>query len=150
MHIDHDVIHPIVKRQFVYNMRYDTDESLKGDVEIVPKGAINLAVKETVNVRRVEFLNATANPIDAEIIGPDGRAALLREVAKGLQMPVDDIVPSREKMSYEQKQAAQAMAAQAMQGGQQGGAPAPTLPGGMPMGGQQANTVMNRNTGGAG
>ena len=150
MHIDHDVIHPIVKRQFVYNMRYDTDESLKGDVEIVPKGAINLAVKETVNVRRVEFLNATANPIDAEIIGPDGRAAILREVAKGLQMPVDDIVPSREKMSYEQKQAAQAMAAQAMQGGQQGGAPAPTFPGGMPMGGQQANTVMNRNTGGAG
>ena len=149
MHIDHDVIHPIVHRQFVYNMRYDPDETIKGDVDIVPKGAINLAVKETVNVRRVEFLNATANPIDAEIIGPTGRAAILREVAKGLQMPVDDIVPSREKMSYEQKQAAQAMAAQAMQGGQPG-APTPTFPGGEPMGGQQANTVMNRNTGGAG
>lgn len=150
MHIDNDVIHPVVKRQFVYNMRYDPDESIKGDVEIVPRGAINLAVKETVNVRRVEFLNATANPIDIEIIGPDGRAALLREVAKGLQMPVDEIVPSREKMSYEQRLAAQAMAMQAAQGGQQGGEAAPTFPGGMPMGGQQANTVMNRNTGGAG
>ena len=151
MHIDNDVIHPIVKRQFVYNMRYDPDENIKGDVEIVPKGAINLAVKETVNVRRVEFLNATANPIDIEIMGPDGRAAILREVAKGLQMPVNDIIPSREKQSHEQKLAAQAMAMQAAQGGQQqGGAPAPTFPGGMPMGGQQANTVMNRNTGGAG
>ena len=150
MHIDNDVIHPVVKRQFVYNMRYDPDESIKGDVEIVPRGAINLAVKETVNVRRVEFLNATANPIDIEIIGPDGRAALLREVAKGLQMPVDEIVPSREKMSYEQRLAAQAMAMQAAQGGQQGGEATPTFPGGMPMGGQQANTVMNRNTGGAG
>jgi hypothetical protein len=151
MHIDTDVIHPIVRRQFLYNMRYDTDESIKGDVEIIPKGAINLAVKETVNVRRVEFLNATANPIDIEIIGLDGRAALLREVAKGLQMPVDDIVPSREKMSYDQKLAAQTAAAQMAQGGPQGGgAPAPTFPGGMPMGGQQANTVMNRNTGGAG
>jgi hypothetical protein len=150
MHIDNDVIHPVVKRQFVYNMRYDPDESIKGDVDIVPRGAINLAVKETVNVRRVEFLNATANPFDIEIIGTDGRAAILREVAKGLQMPVDEIVPSREKMSAEQKASAQLLAAQAMQGEQQGGQPAPTFPGGMPMGGQQANTVMNRNTGGAG
>jgi hypothetical protein len=154
MHIDTDVIHPTVKRQFLYNMRYDTDESIKGDVEIIPKGAINLAVKETVNVRRVEFLNATANPIDIEILGMDGRAAILREVAKGLQMDVDEIVPSREKMSSNQKAAAQAMAAQAAQGGQGGlqqpGAPTPTFPGGMPMGGQQANTVMNRDTGGAG
>jgi hypothetical protein len=150
MHIDNDVIHPVVKRQFVYNMRYDPDEAIKGDVEIVPRGAINLAVKETVNVRRVEFLNATANPIDIEIMGPTGRAAILREVAKGLQMPVDEIIPSREKMSHEQKLAAQVAAMQATQGGQQAGAPTPTLPGGMPMGGQQANTVMNRDTGGAG
>ena len=151
MHIDNDVTHPIVRRQFVYNMRYDSDESIKGDVEIVPRGAINLAVKETVNVRRVEFLNATANPIDIEIMGPDGRAAILREVAKGLQMPVDDIIPSREKMSFEQKMAAKTMAAQVAPGGQQqGGEPTPTFPGGMPMGGQQANTVMNRSTGGSG
>lgn len=150
MHIDTDVIHPAVKRQFLYNMRYDTDESIKGDVEIVPKGAINLAVKETVNVRRVEFLNATANPIDIEIIGADGRAAILREVAKGLQMDVDEVVPSREKMSYQQKLSAQALAMQAAQGGPQTGVPTPTFPGGMPMGGQQANTVMNRDTGGAG
>ena len=150
MHIDNDIIHPVVKRQFVYNMRYDPDEAIKGDVEIVPRGAINLAVKETVNIRRVEFLNATANPIDIEIMGPTGRAAILREVAKGLQMPVDEIIPSREKMSHEQKLAAQVAAMQATQGGQQAGAPTPTLPGGMPMGGQQANTVMNRDTGGAG
>ncbi|MEI2418946.1 hypothetical protein V6O07_01630, partial [Arthrospira platensis SPKY2] len=38
MHIDHDVLHPIVRRQFIYNMRYDPDENIKGDVEIVPKG----------------------------------------------------------------------------------------------------------------
>jgi hypothetical protein len=150
MHIDTDIIHSLVKRQFLYNMRYNTDESIKGDVEIVPRGAINLAVKETVNVRRVEFLNATANPIDMEIIGTNGRAAILREVAKGLQMPVDDIVPSRETQAYEQKMAAQAMALQAAQGGQQGGEATPTFPGGMPKGGQQANTVMNRDTGGAG
>jgi len=150
MHIDSDVILPVVQRQFLYNMRYDPDESIKGDVEVVAKGAINLAVKETVNVRRVEFLNATANPIDIEIMGPDGRAAILREVAKGLQMPVDELIPSREKMSQQQQLAAQSMAAQMPEAGQQSGAPAPTFPGGMPMGGQQANTVMNRGTGTSG
>ena len=108
MHIDNDVLKTIVQRQFVYNMRYDPDESIKGDAQVVAKGAVNLAVKETVNVRRVEFLNATANEFDMGIIGPEGRAALLREVAKGLQMTVDDIVPPREKLSMMNRVAAAA------------------------------------------
>ena len=107
-HIDSDIIKPVVDAQFTFNMRYDPDESIKGDAKIVPKGAINLAVKETVNVRRLEFLNATANEIDMPIIGQEGRASILREVAKGLQMPAGDIVPSREKLTLQQaKQAAQ-------------------------------------------
>ncbi|MEI2419927.1 hypothetical protein V6O07_06615, partial [Arthrospira platensis SPKY2] len=111
-------------------------------------GAVNLAVKETVNVRRVEFLNATANPVDIQIMGPDGRAAILREVAKGLQMPVDDIIPSRERLAYNQKLDAQMAAMQPPEGA--GAAPTETFPGGMPMGGQQANTVTNQMTGRAG
>jgi hypothetical protein len=147
MHIDSDVIKKIVHRQFVYNMRYDSDESIKGDVEIIARGAINLAVKETVNVRRIEFLNATANEIDMEIVGKEGRAAILREVAKGLQMPVDDIIPSREKSGFsERMNAQQAMAAQ--QQAPQGGTP--TQPDGTPKGGREGNTVSNRVTGGAG
>ena len=114
MHIDNDIIMPIVERQFVYNMRYDADESIKGDAQVIPRGAVNLAVKETVNMRRVEFLNATANEVDMGIIGKDGRAAILREIAKGLQMPVDEIVPSREGLGVAQRaqQAAQAAAPQ--------------------------------------
>jgi hypothetical protein len=150
MHIDTDVIKPVVHRQFVYNMRYDEDETIKGDVEILPKGSINLAVKETVNIRRLEFLNATANQIDMEIVGKEGRAAILREVAKGLQMPVDDIIPSREKEGYMNRMAAtmQLEAKQAEQAA--GGKPAEMQPDGTPKGGQDANTVSNRDTGGAG
>lgn len=142
MHIDSDVVKPIVMRQFVFNMRYDPDESIKGDVEVIAKGAINLAVKETVNVRRIEFLNATANPIDAEILGREGRALILREVAKGLQMPADDVVPSREKAQYQTRIQAAAMAAQPQQA-----APTPTAPDGSPMGGMEGNTVSNRTSG---
>jgi hypothetical protein len=145
-HIDSDVIKPIVQRQFVYNMRYDDDESIKGDAEIVARGAINLAVKETVNVRRIEFLNATANPIDMEIIGMDGRAAILREVAKGLQMPVEEVIPSPEKANYLSGMKAKAEAAQQKQ---QAGAPKLTDASGAPKGGRDANVVSNRVTGAA-
>ena len=137
MYIDTDVVKPIVQRQFIYNMRYDLDESIKGDVDVVPKGSINLAVKETVNVRRIEFLNATANPVDVEIIGKEGRAAILREVAKGLQMPVDDVVPSREEMSYKDRLQADMQALQQ----QQGQTLPPLQPDGTPKGGQEANLV---------
>ena len=146
MHIDTDVTKPIVQRQFVYNMRYDPDESIKGDAQIIPRGAINLAVRETVNVRRVEFLNATGNEIDMSIIGIDGRAALLREVAKGLQMPVDDIVPSRDKLNYtnQMKQIAAAQQAQPA-GPQQQAKPSMTDQAGGPAGG--TNVVRNQQTG---
>lgn len=139
MHIDSDVIYPIVHRQFVYNMRYDEDESIKGDVDVIPRGAVNLATKETTNVRRVEFLNATANPVDMEIIGVEGRAAILREIARGLQMPADQLVPSRDKMSIEMRQRAAAAASQMSMGG--GGSPSaePAQ--------QQTNLVANQDTG---
>jgi hypothetical protein len=142
MHIDTDVVKPIVLRQFIYNMRYDEDESIKGDVQVVAKGAINLAVKETVNLRRIEFLNATANSIDLEILGKDGRAAILREVAKGLQMSVDEVVPSREKSGYQDRIQAKAMIAQ-----QSMPASTPTAPDGAPKGGMEANTMQSRVSG---
>ena len=146
MHIDSDVIKPIVMRQFVYNMRYDEDESIKGDVEVVARGAVNLAIKETVNLRRIEFLNATANPVDLEIIGKDGRANILREIAKGLQMAGDDVVPSREKSGYQGRIQSRAMAVAAQQQAQapQG---TPAQPDGSPKGGMESNTVQNRASG---
>jgi hypothetical protein len=150
MHIDNDITKPIVYRQFVYNMRYDADEEIKGDLQVLPRGATNLAVRETVNVRRVEFLNATGNEIDMSIIGTDGRAAILREVAKGLQMPVDEIVPSRDKLAYttQVKQLAQQQQAQQQpQQPQQQPAAAMTDQAGNPAGGQ--NLVSNKQTGAA-
>jgi hypothetical protein len=144
MHIDSDVVKPIVLRQFVYNMRYDEDEAIKGDVVVIAKGAINLAVKETVNIRRIEFLNATANPVDMEIMGKEGRATILREVAKGLQMSAEDVIPSREKSGYQGRIQSRAMAAQAQQ---QAPAPGAENPDGSPKGGMEANTVQSRASG---
>lgn len=138
-HIDNDVVKPMVSRQFVYNMRYSEDESIKGDVIVIPKGSVNLSVKETLNMRRIEFLNATANPVDLEIVGKEGRTAILREVARSLQMPVDEIIPSRDRYAFNEQMRAQFEAETAQQ--QQMGGPAPTHPDGSPKGGQEGNVT---------
>ena len=143
-YIDNDVVKPVITKQFIYNMRFDPDESIKGDAFCVPRGAVNLAVKETAEVRRIEFLNATANPIDFQIMGLEGRANVLRQVSKSLQMPEEEVVPSSTKLQMMQQQSQMAQAGgmgQAMPG--QGGAP--TLPDGQPAGGASAKL-----TGGAG
>jgi len=158
MHIDFDVITPLVRAQYMWNMQFVDNPDIKGDCEIIPRGAVTLANREQLNVRRVEFLQATANPIDSQIVGPKGRAAILREVAKGLSMPVDDIVPSAEQLEVAQELSRQAQITQAAQGaagqppagatGEQTSARTPpTGPGGAPMGGKGSNVVSNQNTG---
>jgi len=152
MHIDFDVIGPIVRAQYNWNMQYIDDPSIKGDCEVVPRGAVTLANREQLNVRRVEFLQATANPIDSQIVGPMGRAAILREVAKGLSMPVDDIVPTNESLEVRQAlQQKQQEQQQAMQAQAPTEAPAEVGADGNPQGGgDMGNTVSNQITGNGG
>ena len=154
MRIDFEVIGPTVTAQYNWNMQYVDRPAIKGDCEIVPRGAVTLANRDQLNVRRVEFLQATANPIDAEIVGVQGRASILREVARGLSMPVDDIIPSDEKleiMDEIKRAAAQQQAMQQAQQPQQAKVePEKTGPGGAPSGGKESNVVSNRQTGAGG
>jgi hypothetical protein len=87
-------------------MRYGTDPALKGDVNIVARGANSLIAKDAAQMRRNEFMQATANPIDMQIIGLSGRAALLREAVKTLDMDADKVVPSPDVMAARQAVAA--------------------------------------------
>jgi hypothetical protein len=151
MHVDFDVIGPIVQAQYNWNMQYVDDPSIKGDCEIIPRGAVTLANREQLNVRRVEFLQATANPIDSQIVGLPGRAAILREVAKGLAMPVDDIVPTNEQLEIREELMRQQQAMQAqMQSAPQEVVVREAGPDGAPMGGDGANVVSNQITGNGG
>jgi len=149
MHIDFDVIGPLVTAQYNWNMQYVDDMTIKGDCEVIPRGAVTLANREQLNVRRVEFLQATANPLDAQIVGAKGRAAILREVAKGLAMPVDNIVPTDEQIDIQAGMQAAAQQQQAAVMAQQTPNPEAEVsaPGGAPSGGKGSNTVSNQITG---
>jgi len=92
--IDTDLLVPTVERVYYFLMLYDEDQTIKGDAQIRARGASGLMLKELLNQRRLEFLQIISNPIDAQLIGPDRRAVILREIGKGLEFPIDDIVPS--------------------------------------------------------
>lgn len=134
--LDVGVFKPLLERLYYHNMRYSDDPELKGDVQINARGASALIAKEAAQVRRNEFLQATANPMDFQIMGVEGRAAVLREVAKGLDMDTDKVVPSTDVLRQKAAAAAAIQQAQAQaeaqaQGGPTGATPPPG-PGGPP------------------
>jgi hypothetical protein len=110
--IDMHIIGPSVKGAYYHALQYMPEKKLSGDLQAQARGAISMVAKETAMVRTAEFLMATANPIDMQIIGMDGRAELLRHAAKRLDLNVDKIVPSE---SVVKQRAAAAAAQQAQQ-----------------------------------
>ncbi len=136
------VVASVVDRLYIHNMIYDQDNTCKGDFKVLAKGAMGLIAKEQLQMRRNEFLQATANPVDLQIVGPNGRAYLLREVAQSLQMDTDKLVPTTEQMQFQQEQMAQMQAMMAQQQQQQQlAAPQALDPAGNPAGGQDANLM---------
>jgi hypothetical protein len=119
--IDRDVMQPLLQDLYIMLMLTDTTGLLRGDEKIVVKGVSVAMQKDTDRMRRLEFLQITANPLDSQIVGTGGRAAILRTLAEDLGMPGDDIVPSEQELVAIQQQQQQMLAAQA-QGGQ---APSP-------------------------
>ena len=75
---------------------------------------------EAAQVRRNEFLAATGNPVDLQIMGIEGRAEILREAAKGLNLNPDKVIPSlsvlKQRAAMAQMAAMQQQQAAAAQG----------------------------------
>lgn len=106
--IDRDVFDPLLTMLHDMLMLTDTSGLLSGEETIRVLGVAVAVQKETLRARQLEFLQTTANPLDMQIIGPKGRAAVLRAVSNTLGLPGNDIVPSEDELIQQQKQAAQA------------------------------------------
>lgn len=131
--IDIDVMRPCLTA--LYDMIMLTDQSgmLTGEEEIEVNG-VNVALqKETERQKQLQFLQITANPIDAPIIGKVGRARVLRAVAGNMGLP-DDIVPDDNTIEQQVKAEQQA----AMLNAQLGGPPDDAAENGAQAAGMQA------------
>jgi hypothetical protein len=117
--IDDDVMDPLLRDLLDLVLMTDTSGLLTGEEEVVPKGVSVAVQRETMRQRQLEFLQLTGNPIDMQIIGPKGRAAVLRAVSQGIGLDGDEIVPSEDEMEAQQKQAQQMAQQQGMPGATQ-------------------------------
>jgi len=77
------------------------DVVMEGDISVIARGAVELMQRETLRMRRLEFLQITNNPIDQQLVGVEGRFNILKEVARDLGMPTAD------SMALSQQQADQ-------------------------------------------
>lgn len=144
--VDQDVMKPLLTSMYDMIMLTDGSGLLTGEEEIRVKGTDVAVQRETERQKQLQFLQITANPVDAPIIGEVGRGRLLRALAQGLGLP-DDLVPDDQTLQAQvQAQKQLAAAGQAMMGGGppgahgqpgpgQGGGP----PGGAPGGANAAN-----------
>jgi hypothetical protein len=111
--IDKSVIIPRVEYQFYWNVVTDPYNSYSGDPKVIGRGSSSLTMKGSEQMRRNEFLQITANPVDQQIMGLDGRAEILRAIAEDLNLN-ENIIPSRLELKDQQaKQAERAQQTQA-------------------------------------
>ena len=144
-----------VERLFDYNMIYDTDESIKGDCNIVALGSSSLIAKEQLIQKRNEFLQTTSNPVDIQIVGLKNRSKVLMQHAKDLGIDLDDDDELQKQIAQFAEQV-RMQAAQQMQAQSQGAKDSPAIGrapdakpqqvdnAGNPAGGTESNTFQNQ------
>lgn len=86
----------------------------KGDLVVRARGILSTGLRDKLQALRREFmLMVLENEMLTSILGTEGIASLLREVAKPLEMNVD-FIPSAEKMEQTEEQAMEAQQNQMM------------------------------------
>lgn len=106
--IDDYIVEPLIKSFYDYNMKWNDDESIKGDALIEARGSTALMTKEIKSERLLQFMQMTSNPIDMEFVE---RRELLLEVATALDIDPDKLIISENELEARQQQIAAANAA---------------------------------------
>lgn len=87
--IDDYLLVPLGKSLFAFNMQFDFDKDFIGDLQIVARGTESLMRNEIRSQKVMQFLQITANPMDAPFVKRD---VLLRELAESLDLEADKVV----------------------------------------------------------
>jgi len=107
--VDIYVIEPVVGKAYNHLMLTSDDINIKGDLIPKARGSESLVHKEQAQIRQAQLLAQTNNPTDMEIIGQEGRLAMLAEVMKSGSLPVDRILPTAEELREKNKAKAEQM-----------------------------------------
>lgn len=125
--IDDYLLGPIGKAFFNFNMQFNYDPEIKGDLEVKAQGTESLMANEVRSQRLLQFLQTAQNPILMPFVKAD---YIIREIAKSLDLDPDKVANSLGDAAIQAEILKQfQQPAQPPQGGPQG------AEGGAPMGG---------------
>ena len=89
--VDDYLIRPLGKAFFAFNMQFDFDESIRGDLEVRASGTESLMANEVRSQRLMQFLQVAQNPTLAPFAKMD---YVIREIAKSMDLDPDKVTNS--------------------------------------------------------
>jgi len=101
---DDNIIKPIITRFYDYEMQFNPNDEIKGDMEVNPRGTSALLVKELQTKSLVEMAKLGESEIYAPYIKHD---EILRRLQASLRIEGEGVVKSEDEISQEEQQAAQ-------------------------------------------
>src|SRR5210317_2252937 len=89
--VDDYLIRPLGKSFFAFNMQFDFDEDIRGDLEVRASGTESLMANEVRSQRLMQFLQVAQNPTLAPFAKMD---YIIREIAKSMDLDPDKVTNS--------------------------------------------------------
>ena len=89
--IDDYLLGPLGKAFFNFNMQFDFDPEIKGDLEVKAQGTESLMANEVRSQRLMQFLGVVQNPALAPFAKMD---FIIREIAKSMDLDPDKVANS--------------------------------------------------------
>jgi len=91
--IDDFMIRPLIQSMVDWNMQWSEKDEIKGDLKVVARGSTALVAREIQSQRLIQFMEMTANPVDATLTD---REYLLRSAAESMDIDAQKAVPEHE------------------------------------------------------
>jgi len=89
--VDDYLLGPIGKAFYRFNMQFDYDDTIKGDLEVKAQGTESLMANEVRSQRLMQFLGVVQNPALAPFAKMD---YIIREIAKSMELDPDKVANS--------------------------------------------------------
>ena len=87
--VDDYLLSPLGRSLFAFNMQFNFDKDIRGDLDVVAKGTESLMRNEIRSQRLLQFMQMTANPGMAPFVKYD---YILREIAASMDLDEDKIL----------------------------------------------------------
>ena len=89
--VDDYLLAPIGRSFFAFNMQFDFDPDIRGDLEVRANGTESLMANEVRSQRLMQFLQVASNPMLAPFAKMD---YIIREIAKSMDLDPDKVTNS--------------------------------------------------------